>query len=239
MIISGGVQITNGVQIYDIPTLNIISSNLVMYVDAGLTSSYPGSGTTWTDLSGSNNNLTFQNSGSITYYSTGGGYFSTGSNGYFSIASGNNIPTGNSTYCLSVWVQMKSGTSVNGFVGIGNGYGTTNAVNAFRVSSTNALVNYWWGNDLTVAYAVTTNWINAVAQYDGTTRSIWVNGTQISSDTPVGHNVTNSYVSVALTWPTQSEYLQGNIGQALIYNRALTSTEITQNFTATRSRFGV
>jgi len=221
----------------------IVTSNLQLYLDAANTTSYPGTGTTWYDLSGNSNNVTMQNSGSITYSSTGGGYFSTGSNGYFNKSSTTNIPTGNTSYTLSAWVQW--GTSwpgAGGIIGIGNGYGTSNAVNAFRsIGSPNGLNNYWWGNDLsgTSSLSPANQWFNAVATYDGTTRRIYVNGSQITSGATTGHNVTSSYLTIGLTWPTQNEYLQGNIGQALIYDRALTTAEIAQNYAATRVRYGV
>jgi len=219
-----------------------VTSGLQLYLDAANSTSYPGSGTTWYDLSGNNNNVAMQNSGSISYTSTGGGYFATGSNGYFLNASPTNIPTGNTSYTLSAWVQFgATWPTVGGIIGIGNGYGTTNAVNAFRTTGTNGLVNYWWGNDLSGSSSLSpaTQWFNAVATYDGTTRRIYVNSSQIASGATTGHNVTNSQITIGLTWPTQNEYLQGNIGQVLIYNRALSSTEIQQNYTATRARFGV
>ena len=102
-----------------------------------------------------------------------------------------------------------------------------------------AYVNYWWGNDLgaTSTLSPATQWFNAVAKFDGTTRSIWINGVQKASDAPSGHNVTTSALQVAKT--TGSEYLNGNIGQALIYNRALSTAEIQQNYEATRTRYGV
>jgi len=80
---------------------------------------------------------------------------------------------------------------------------------------------------------------NAVAQWDGTTRKIWVNGTQLSSAGATGLNVTSSLLQVGATNIGGSEPLQGNIGQALIYNRALTSTEIQQNYNAVKSRYGL
>ena len=220
---------------------NIIYSGLQLYLDAANSSSYPGSGTTWYDLSGQNNNVTMQNSGSISYTASGGGYFTTGSNGYFNKASTTGIPTGNSNYTISAWVQYSaSWPGAGGIIGIGSAWGNTNLVNALRTNGTNSFYNYWWGNDLlgNSSLSPATPWFNIVAKFDGTTRSIWVNGIQISSDTPGGsHNVTTSVLGIGVT--NNTEYLQGNIGQVLIYNRALTSTEIQQNYTAVRTRYSV
>ena len=51
---------------------NVVTDGLVMYLDAGIANSYPGSGTTWTDISGAGNNGTLNN----------GAVFSTSNGGY-------------------------------------------------------------------------------------------------------------------------------------------------------------
>jgi len=238
MIISG-VTLT-GTTIID--SINIVSSGLQLYLDADNPASYPGTGTTWFDLSGQSNDVAMQNSGSISYTSSGGGYFTLTSNGYFNRATTTGVPTGSSAYTMSVWVQWSSGTwpVSGGMIGIGNSI-TTNLTNQFRTTGTNTLVNYWFGNDLNATSTVSpaSQWFNAVAQWDGTTRKIWVNGTQIASAGATGLNVSSSLIQVGATNVGGSEPLGGRIGQALIYNRALTSTEIQQNYTAVRSRYGV
>jgi hypothetical protein len=222
----------------------LVTANLQLYLDAALSSSYPGSGTVWYDLSGNGNDVTAQNSGSISYTSSGGGYFSTGADGYFNNASTTNLPSGSAYYTLCAWVQWPSGEwpGDGGILCIGDGFGSVNSVNAFRtINAPNGTNNYWWGNDLSAGITLDdyTAWVNVVAQWDGTTRNLWANGTQVGSDNTTGLNTNNANLQVGLTWPAQSEFLQGNIGQALIYDRALTSAEILQNFTAVRSRYGV
>ena len=217
---------------------SVVTTGLKVYLDALNPASYSGSGTTWYDLSGNGNDVSMQNSGSITWSPGPIGYFSTVSNGWFNRTSASNVPTGNSPYTLSAWVQLGSSWNGNGFMSIGP-FGNGNEANAFRAGSTNQLLNYWWGNDLSVNISVspTNGWFNAVAKYDGTTRSIWVNGVLAGSDTPVGHNVTSSDIQISKT--AGNEYLQGNIAQALIYNVALSGSEILANFNASKSRFGL
>jgi len=215
-----------------------VTSGLQLYLDAASSSSYSGSGTTWYDLSGNSNDVAMQNSGSISFTRSNGAYFTTGSSGWFTNATGTNLPTGNSNYTLSVWIQLGSSWGSSGMISIGP-FGSSNQSNAFRASGTNVLLNYWWANDFsaTATLSPATQWFNAVAQYDGTNRSIWVNGTQIGTQTTSGHNVTSSAIQIAKT--SGAEYLNGKIGQALIYNRALTSTEIQDNYTTIRTRYGV
>lgn len=217
---------------------NVVTTNLQLYLDAGNTSSYSGTGNMWYDLSGNGNDVTMENAGSISW--TGGSisYFSTGSNGWFTRSNAIGVPTGNSEYTLSAWVQLGSTWNGNGMLSIGP-FGSGNESNALRSGSTNQILNYWWTNDLAVNSSVspTTAWFNVVATFDGTTRSIWVDGASIGSDTPgSGHNVSNSDIQVAKT--AGSEYLQGNIGQVLMYDRALSSTEILGNFDNTKSNYG-
>ena len=217
-----------------------VTSGLQLYLDAASSSSYSGSGTTWYDLSGNSNDVAMQNSGSISYTASGGGYFTLTSNGYFNRATTTGVPTGSSPYTFSVWVQKGAAWGGNGMIGVGSST-SGNQTNQFRTTSTNAYVNYWYGDDLTATSSLSpaTQWFNAVAQWDGTTRKIWVNGTQLSSAGASGLNVLSSLVQIGATNVGGSEPLQGNIGQALIYDRALTSTEIQDNYTATRTRYGV
>jgi hypothetical protein len=232
MIVNGGTFI--GTTLVGQPT-SYVTANLQLQLDAA---TYSGSGTTWYDLSGNGNDVVMQNSSSISYNSGAIKYFSTGSTGWFSRASSTNLPTGNSPYTFSVWVQLASSWGSNGFISIGP-FGSGNQANAFRTSGTNAYYNYWWANDLfaTSSLSPATQWFNAVAKFDGTTRSIWINGVQRASDTPSGHNVTTSALQIAKTF--SSEYLQGNIGQALIYNTALSTADILQNYNATKGQFGL
>jgi len=219
----------------------IVTSGLQLFLDAASQLSYPGTGTTWYDLSGNHNDLTMQNASNINYTNINGGYFTLTSNGYFDRATTTGVPTGSSPYCLSVWINTHPNWGNLGFVGIGNDF-TTDHVNEFRGDSLANLKNYWWSNDFTHSFNVSgtdpnnTYWLNLVAQWDGTTRSLWANGVQQGTQASSGLNVDNSYVQVGRT--KTNEYLDGQIGQVLIYNRALTSTEIQQNFNVIKTRYG-
>jgi hypothetical protein len=214
-----------------------VSSGLVLNLDASNATSYPGTGTTWFDLSGNSNDVTMQNSGNITWNSSG--YFSLTGDGYFNRATTTNLPMGNSSYSLSVWVRLPASWSAQGFISVG-GFEATNRSNAFRTNGTNGYSHYWWDNDLSPnngTLSPTTSWFYALAQFDGTIRSIWINGVQLASNTPSGHNVTSSLLQVGKTHSGPYEWLNGDIGKALIYNRALSSTEISQNYYAEKPRF--
>ena len=72
------------------------------------------------------------------------------------------------------------------------------------------------------------NWLFIVAKFDGTTRSVWVNGILAGQDTPSGHNVLNSDIQISKT--LGSEYQKGKIKAALIYDRALSEQEIIDSY---------
>lgn len=217
-------------------TSSIITTDLSLMLDAGDLTSYSGTGLTWSDISGNNNHVTMVNSSSINWLDNGIGYFTTGSNGWFSKTGGVNLPIGNSNYTLSAWIQLGTSWNSNGIVSVGP-FGSSNQANALRTGSTNQIINYWWGNDFAANSSVspTNSWFNIVAKYNGTTRSVFINGVSIGTDTPSGHNVTTSNIQVAKTY--NNEYLQGNIAQVLIYKAALSDVDIVTNYNATKSRF--
>ena len=212
---------------------SIVTSGCVANLDASLPASYPLVLNNWYDLSGNGNTGTLSGA---TYSSSSYGnlLFVSSSSNYISFASTSNIPSGNSNYTISTWFNPSS-LGTKGLVGWGN-YGTTNQVNSFRLSAT-GLVNSWQGNDLSVTTSLSTStWYNAVANFNGTTREIWVNGVSAGSDTPTSHNVTTtSNLTIGVT--NNTEYFDGSIGEVQIFNRALTSTEIVQNYNALLPRY--
>jgi len=203
----------------------IPTSGLSLYVDAGRTSSYSGSGNQWNDLSGNNNTGTLQNS---PIYSTSNGGILTfnGSNQYTTFSLPSNIPIGNSNYTISVWFNASS-IGQNGFVGWGN-YGATNQVTALRLSAT-GFVHYWWGNDLNVNTSLSINtWYNVVARFNGTNRQLWLNNVLIGGDTPgSSHNVPNAN-NLTIGTTNVNEYFNGKISNVEIYDRAISDSEIAE-----------
>lgn len=241
IIIDGGITLGGGIHINNAPVgAEIVLSGLQLYVDAALTSSYPGTGTTWYDLSGNGNDVEMQNIGGIAYTSSGGGYFTLTSNGYFNNLSTSNLPVGSSPYTMSAWVQWGSSwPGAGGIMSIGNDWGNGNSVNAFR-SSGNTLLNYWWANDFSYAPSPFpgASWINVVCYWNGTTRGFYVNGIAQGSENASGLNVNDSAFEIGST-NNYSEPLNGKIGQALVYNRALSESEIQQNYYAIAARYGL
>jgi hypothetical protein len=163
-----------------------------------------------------------------------------GNNAHMSFPGTLDIPIGNSTYTISVWYNSSEPVSNGGFIGWGN-YGSSNQVNALRQlnsGGSSGLANYWWSNDLAVVTPITTGtWYNLVATFDGTTRRIYLNGTQIASDTPTGHNVSSS-ANMTIGVTNSTEYFWGFMSQVLIYDVGLNPAQIQAIFDANKWRYG-
>jgi hypothetical protein len=218
-----------------------VPAGMVLYLDAGITASYPGTGTTWYDLSGYGNNGTI-NGASYVGGTAAALNFNGTSSDYVDFASVNSIPIGNDPYTISIWFNSDEMPSSRGFIGWGN-FGTNNQVNAWRLlnsAGNSGFVHYWWGNDLAYVTPMSTGtWYNGLVTFDGTTRSIWINNTLVTSDTPVGHNVpyaTNLKIGVTATF--LNEWFDGKIAQAIIYQRGATNAEIAAIWNSGKTRFG-
>ena len=220
-------------------SFGILPAGMVLYLDAGISSSYPGSGNIWYDLSGNGNHGTIN--GGATYSPSQGGVLGfDGVNDYVSFNTVSNIPIGNDNYTISIWFNTSSSNTTGGFFGWGN-YGTTNQVNAFRLlANGQGFVNYWWANDQEFFTTVNANtWYNVIAKFDGTNREIWLNGNLVGSVAPSpGHNVPNAdNLTIGLTAPFLNEYFPGKIGQVIFYRRGATDQEIQSIYNSGVGRF--
>ena len=211
---------------------SIVTTNQSLLLDAGYTASYPLVNSIWYDISGNENTGTINGA---TYNSANLGTLVFDGADSITFSSVNNIPVGSTPYTLNVWFNANT-LGNKGLIGYGN-YGSTNQVNAFRLTSGN-LTNYWSGNDLsTTDSPISTNtWYNAVATWDGTTRKIYVNGVLKVQDTPGTPSTSvTSNLTVGLTNTT--EYFDGKIGVVQVFPSALTQAQITQNYNAILPRY--
>ena len=217
----------------------IITSGLVLHLDAGIASSYPGSGTTWFDLSG-NNNGTLENG--PTYSSANGGSLVfDGENDRVSAFPTQISGTGSKT--ISMWIKINT-TSRTGIAGTRSlsewGWGFT--VNR---NGTGSLAFYdTRGSEFYVAAGLGTNiWYNVCVTYDNSRIvTLYVNGLQVGiSSTPFAALNASTFKGVI---GNEDEYtdrfyhpFKGNIAQVAIYSRAISAAEVLENYNALRPRF--
>jgi len=220
---------------------NIITDGLVLLLDAANPRSYLSGSTAWTDLSRSINNGTLIN-GPTFNSGNGGSIVFDGVNGYVKPPNSTTLQLTNFT--LSAWIKINIlnanqfiiDTSTNSNFGFGYSY---------RITSLNK-IRFWAydANGLLDSNSSITNniWYNIVSTYNNTSnlQTIYINGVLDNSNTYslpfTVSNVSNLQIGGS---QVLGGYLNGNIAQTSIYNRALSATEVLQNFNATRARFGV
>ena len=225
----------------------IITDGLVLCLDAANPKSYGGSGTTWTDLSGLGNTGTLVNG--VGYSSGNGGSLSfDGTSAYVNLSTLANFNFG-STISVFIW-HYNIGGDYRGVVA--NTYSTTagfdlrygredyfgGANNGTRLL---AIVRASSGSPLLALpiYSQLNVWGNYGFVYNGSSLVSYKNGDQFGSVSgSVNFQPTTNPVVIGRNLNNQ-EYLSGNISQVSIYNRALSASEIKQNYNATKSRYGL
>jgi hypothetical protein len=215
------------------------SKGLILHLDAGNTNSYPGSGTTWTDLSGNGNNGILTN-GPIFDSGDGGSIVFDGSNDFVKPPNSTTLQLTNFT--LSSWVRINVqnisqfiiDTSTNS--GFGYGY-------SYRINSDNK-IRFWAfdaNNNLNSTTTILPNiWYNILVTYNNTSKlqSIYINGVFDISNTHTNTFVVSTVANLQIGGSSiLGGYFNGRIAQTSIYNRALSASEVLQNYNATKGRY--
>ena len=209
----------------------IVTSGLTLLFDAGFTPSYPKSGTSWTDLSFSGNNATLY-SGPTYNSSNGGSVVFDGTDDYCLAGSGLAI-TGNLT--VTAWVRPTSFANQGNIVSK-----TVNLGYRMRFQSDGTFWMYSNTNTITSPSAYTiNNWFHTVGVFSSTGLRMYINGSIVQSNgTPFTPSYAASSFIVGGNSSTQ-ELFQGRIANVSVYNRALSATEVLQNYNAQKARFGL
>ena len=212
----------------------IVTNGLVLCLDAGNNKSYPSSGTAWNDLSGNNNNGTLVN-GPTFNSANGGSIVFDGSNDAISLS--NITPTSGASF--SAWININGSNSNYGAifanwsdVGGGTAYwiGTLNNqsttiqlfFNGSLISDITSLpLNTWMLLTISHTGSICKGYINAIERF-----SLSSTLTTSTNNTSIGYDITRT------NYP-----FKGNITQVSIYNRALSASEVLQNYNATKARF--
>ena len=249
--------------------IKIVTDGLVLCLDAANPKSYPGSGTTWTDLSGNGRNFTLFNSSYYSFSSANGGSIGftrtlppTGETGGYAEHTGSGALSV-ATYLYNnhtteIWAKINNRNPTN--------YDATETNSAlfvypgwhsmFYYSSTVLVYSIWNGTtgpvsspSLTLGTSGTDiiqgQWFHAVAVRSGNNLSSYINGnlkgTNVINTSNGSGNVTNT-IRMGMANPSNSTFswhADANVSAARMYNKALKASEIQQNFNATRSRYGI
>lgn len=235
----------------------VVDSSLVLWLDPGQNTSYSGTGTTVTDLSGQSNNVTLQNSPTFSSVLAGGSFSFNGSNqyGYISYTSSLAPTAGLTALCwayLNDWTlsgaaydkRMLSKTQSGGYNLAINDTPTYYGFVSAAVYISGAYVNVKYALSNLVpgwhCISVTSDGRYTILYVDAVARETNDRG----STGTIQYNVNNNFVYGAEAADgagpsVAGGYWAGSLGPAMIYNRALTADEISQNFNALRRRYGI
>ncbi len=223
-----------------------INTGLLLYLDAGNASSYSGTGTAWNDLSGNNNHGTLRanSSGSLPIFQSGSFAFN-GSSSYVSIVS--SVIPNSGSFSLCTWAKMPSGrfiemintrnaSTIKGFLLTSSGSDiraqiNNPSVNQYVFSGAHSTIqdNTW--HLITMTVDVSTNTMKAYVD------NYFINSVNFPAGSLVGQG--NFVIGWDYAWSGGAEYFLGSIATVSVYNYALSSSDVTTNFNALKSRFGL
>jgi len=214
----------------------VVTDGLVLALDAGDTNSYPGSGTTWTDLSGNGNNGTLVNGPT---YSDGSIVFD-GINDYVSLVDNLGDPQQFSVsfWCYPTELNVDAGNNYRRiFLTLGSTTNTGNVILIEQGGNISFRIPGGSTNNFTASgFSGINQWGYVTCVYNQSHRQIYFNGVFKSQLAEAG--VTVDFGSPQIVDPSNFIF-KGNIAIFKIYNKALTASEIQQNFNALRGRFGI
>lgn len=238
IVIESGIQIGTGISI-DRDDLGLVLDGLTLHLDPANTASYPGSGSTWTDLAGTADNITLVNS--PTYTSGTPSYFTFNGSTQYGTGSGTGVvPT--TAYTKNFWMYLNAYFD-NNFVSSGTGgHFIFMGSSTNRIYSGHANWNTLGGSYIDYPSTATislSTWYNVCLTFNTTDgMTLYLNGAQDSTYT-ARKNAHAGNGSTNIATFSGGNLLNGRLGQVFCYNRALTATEVLQNYNSTRSRYGI
>jgi len=216
-----------------------VTSGLLLSLDMSSTS-YPGSGTTWYDLSGNNYNGTLTNG--VTY--------ATGAEGPYLNLSGTQYINGvhNATLdrtgdmTAEVWFQVSTNPAGDCVRFFGKGDSTNRTFGLWQCSGSLFLYQRYGANgSINAQYNATVNtgqWYHMVGVSSGANHVLYLNNVQVATSTGA-----SSFYSSAdpykIGYGAPHTYHQGRIGLVRMYNRGLSAAEVTQNWNDSRGKYGL
>ncbi len=213
----------------------IINNGLIVYLEAGATESYPGSGTTWFDIMGNyNGNLI----NSPTYNS--------GLDENIELNGSNCVEMGTfftyNFFTISLWVRPGSSQTTYADIIDNNHTGTRNFVCQQNATNTNQY-------DFTVIgtsnfstsglFTLTANtWTNLSFTFNNDKLRAYINGSLFGTGNSCTPNWSSQYLRLG-QWGGGGRNWNGRYGNFMIYDRDLNATEISHNYNIQKSRFGL
>jgi hypothetical protein len=212
----------------------VVTKGLMLSLDAADRNSYPGTGTTWYDLSGNNYNagMSVITAANWVTYNGRKAFETSDINGQaFTVAS---FPFPQTGRTYEIWLNSKS-FSIGWQTWFDDGFServlfgtSTNTMHVYPSVeiSANLVVGQWYQLLYTLAGGI------------GTTARVYKNGIEIGSGT-YNYAIQTGTGTLYILGDSASEISSCYCSIARVYNRVLTSTEVLQNYNATKTRFGL
>lgn len=228
---------------------DIIEDGLVLCLDAGNRKSYPGSGTIWADLAGSNNG-TLTNGPTFSSANRGSIVFD-GSNDYVSAPVSESFEFGTGDFTVEVWARLTTISSLVPILNLGQGAAGPNVLyTGWSLHYRPGALWFYRFDGTETFYTFSTTLVANTIYYilicrTGTSLRCFVNGVQVGSTatTSLSYNKANNDPLQLGFWRTGGggaiyNYFTGHIYSSRIYKgKGLTPAEILQNYNATKGRF--
>jgi hypothetical protein len=227
----------------------IVTNGLVLCLDAGNPLSYSGSGTAWNDLSGNGNNGTLTNG--PTFSSANNGFFSfDGTNDYGTIPASSlwNFSTNNLTIEFWFYINATPGSQFARYLQFANGDVYTSISISVNDRNTNQILislssngSSWDICNTVGGILIDNRWNHCVLTRVGSSFTFYVNLVPTSIVTSASAlYYSAAQVPVFGGQASSSRFINGKISQIRVYNgTGLSFNEITQNYNATKGRFGL
>jgi hypothetical protein len=241
--------------------INVVTRGLVLWLDAGNNASYantsnyydcgygcqyyssnPGCtncNTQWRDISGYGHDGTLVNGASISYDIGGGAVYFDGVNDYVNITSTSTLNPDSGVISIGAWFySTETGTQNDRII--------YNKENEYELSAGGGYISYAFRPNWAWVGATSFNlnqWYYAMVTYDQSYQRLYINGSEAYNAAlsgAIGNSYTNDLRIGARNAPgAPYSHFKGYIAAVHMYNRALSATEVLQNFNNGRQRFGV
>jgi len=203
-----------------------------------------GARTSWQDISGNNNTATLFSSsisGSIPVFPAANNrvlqFDGTSS---FALVPGNSILQPSSSITIESVFQRNSGRTIMSYNNDNSGAAKTYSFE--HVGPIQGRIVTTSGSTILSGPTINSDtWYHTILTYDGSLVALYLNGTLVASSTTSGSlsYAVGGNLNIGRKNLIDGEYLLGKVQVARVYNRALSQAEITQNYNALKSRFGL
>ena len=223
---------------------NLVTTGLVLSLDAGSLASYPGSGSTWTDTVQSR---AFTLYSSPAYSSNNGGYLTFVPASFQYAASSTSLTSSLNTWTVEVWhYYTGTNTGTNPCIVTELYPGSTSRINfSLGTNLSGNLQNGFFngvgsGWQTTPSYTLTANnWYHIVGTYDKSTISLYVNNSLVQSTSNTNApQSSQGGIRLMRRWDL-TDYWGGRLAIVNLYTGSFTAGQVSQNWDANRSRFGL